>query len=811
MKETKDSTSLQKREEELFAQFLEKQSQSDDTFEIYDDKKNKEGITQDTEINNIKDFFPDFGELKNHNRDNAWKKLSVFWHLFFRKDNFIKITGIMIPAILVVFLILNILTPSAKISHKENRALAQFPKISFSSITSGKFMKDFENFITDQFIFRNSFVSMKRNLETLSGKEENHTILISDDGYLIENTSELSTSNISSNIKAINDLASVDRYNVRVSILPTAYEILKDKLPTFAYTNSYEKLQKTLSNGLKNAGNVDVAQSLREQKDEYIYYHSDHHQTALGSYYTYKALGECLGYDPYPIEDFDVETMADDFVGTMWSNSGFAKTKNDIIYKYTPKNKLSYTVTFDDETKDKVTLYSEDKLEGKDKYAFYLDGNHAKVKITSSCGTGRKLCLIKDSYAHSIVPFLTNHFSEIYMLDLRYYNGDVFEYLYEHNMKDILILYNQNTFMSDANLSKISSLSDTSIYTSVPDISYGTVPEIGKCDASYFDDAIFVGDSLTIGLEYFSGFNAQFLCMGGLSTKNLETSILPNGKTVMQSIRDNQNLGKIYIMFGTNEIAFNEMDEFLKRYSDFIDKIREVHPNALVYIESIMPVTKEKSETSEIKNDRIYIYNESLLKMAKEKQCYYVDIHSYFKDKDGYLPSDIGSDGIHLGPDKYREMATYIQNHAVPVAGAKKIGAQSKVTFAGGGTIDTEKIGEKILKSVKFKDELIKVSDTLVISSYMADPAKVCSASLFLGGGATAEEISVFEMKSGKDAKELEDLAKKRIERKKKDFENYMPMEMTKLESPVIVRKSNLVVVCIADDVTEDDILKMLK
>ena len=218
----------------------------------------------------------------------------------------------------------------------------------------------------------------------------------------------------------------------------------------------------------------------------------------------------------------------------------------------------------------------------------------------------------------------------------------------------------------------------------------------------------------------------------------------------MQSIKDTQHLGKIYIMFGTNEIAFDKMDEFLKRYSDFIDKIREVHPDALVYIESIMPVTKEKSETSEVKNDRIYVYNEALLKMAKEKQCYYVDIHSYFKDKDGYLPSDIGSDGIHLGPAKYREMAAYIADHAVPVAGAKKIGAQSKLTFSGGGTIDTEKLGEKILNSVKFKDELIKVSDSLVISSYMADPDKVYSASLFLGGGATAEEVSVFEMKSGK-------------------------------------------------------------
>ncbi len=809
MSERKDFDNLQKREEELFAKFLEKNaSTAIATDPLYEENTPE---TKDGEIDDIKDFLPDFSELKSYQKDNAWKKLSVFFRLFFKKQNFTKTASLLIPLILVIFLILNILTPSIDISERENRSLAQFPKITLASIANGQFMKDFENYISDQFVFRNAFVSLKRGFEKLSGKEENHTILLSDDGYLIENTSELTVANISSNIKALNDLASVDRYNVKVAIIPTAYEILKDKLPLFSYTNSYEKLQNKIKKELKAASAFDVADDLREKKDEYIYYHSDHHQTALGSYYTYASLGKYLGYVPLKLDDFTVEIMADDFVGTMWSNSGFAKTKNDIIYKYTHKNAPSCTLSFGDETDDKVTLYSEDKLNGKDKYAFYLDGNHASAKITSSCGSGRKIAIIKDSYAHSLVPFLVNHFSEIYMLDLRYYNGDVFEYLYEYNIEDVLILYNQNTFMTDTNLSKISALKESSVYTSVPDISYGVVPEIGSEDASYFNDAIFVGDSLTIGIQNFSGFNAQFLCMGGLSTRNLETSALPNGKTVMQSIRDTQNLGKIYIMFGTNEVAFDEMEEFLQRYEKFIDDIREVHPDVLVYIESIMPVTKEKSDSTDIKNDRITRYNEELLKMAKEKQCYYVDLNAYFRGEDGYLPSNIGSDGIHLGPSKYREMANYILSRAVPVAGAKKISTEEKAAFSGGGTIDTQKIGEAILKNISFKDELIKVSDSLVISAYMPNPEKVYSASLFLGGGATAEEVAVFELKSGKDAKELEGLAKKRIERKKKDFENYIPEEIAKLESPVIVRKSNLVAVCVADDVTEDDILKLLK
>ena len=101
MNETKDFTNLQKREEELFAQFLEKNNKNTDTPTNYDgDKKIKTGITHnDSDINNIKDFLPDFTELENHTKDNAWEKLSVFLHLSFRKDNFIKITAIMIPVI----------------------------------------------------------------------------------------------------------------------------------------------------------------------------------------------------------------------------------------------------------------------------------------------------------------------------------------------------------------------------------------------------------------------------------------------------------------------------------------------------------------------------------------------------------------------------------------------------------------------------------------------------------------------------------------------------------------------------------------
>lgn len=820
---SKELENLELREEELFQKFLEKNyntksaenkeepsTNSSVTDEFYE-CDSKSDSDEECEIGSVKDFFPDLSSVSSDVK--GFGKFKSVVSSCCHKENAQKLTCLAFVAFLIVFLFLNIITPSNEISEKENRNLALFPRVSTDNLLSGKFMTDFESFISDQFVFRNHFVSAKRRYEIISGKEENHGILFCDDGYLIENSSGLTRENISSNIEGINSISALKRYNVSVAVLPTAYEILKDKLPSYAYTDSYSMVQNNLKKNLKNATIIDASSALSKHSDKYIYYRTDHHQSALGSYYTYAELGKTLGFEAYPIEEFAVEKVSEDFCGTAWSNSGFAPAKNDTIYKYTPQKELKVTVNFPLENKSMDSLYNDKMLSKKDKYAFYLDGNHGITEIKTNCESGKKLAIIKDSYAHSIAPFLANHYNEICMLDLRYYNGDVFEYLYSHNIKDVLILYNQNTFMTDGNLSKISELAKSSPYTTVPDVSYGVVPAQTPVEDSYFDDAVFVGDSLTIGIANFSGFNSQFLCMGGLNTKNLETAPLPIGKSALQAIKDRESLGKLYIMLGTNEVIYDEVDEFAKRYGDFIDKVREKFPDVIVYIQSILPITKEKEATVDIKNSSIAKYNQRLLELAKEKQCYYVDLHSHFKDENGALPYSIGgSDGIHLGPVHYRELAEYLKNHAVAEKGVVKIDKSSSKTFDGKGKYDTKKIGDSIVKKIEFKDTLLKVSDSLIVSTYKVDSEKIASAVLYLGGGATAEEVAVFEAKSEKYAKELADnLAKERIERKKLDFENYIPAEMIKLSSPCIVRKGKVVAVCIADEVSEKDIEKLIK
>ena len=101
-------------------------------------------------------------------------------------------------------------------------------------------------------------------------------------------------------------------------------------------------------------------------------------------------------------------------------------------------------------------VFDLDALTRKDKYEIYLGGNHPVTKITSSLHNGKKLAVLKDSYAHNIVPFLANHYEEIHMIDPRYYNLDTVAYLEENGITDVLVLYSASNFASDTNLFKIS-------------------------------------------------------------------------------------------------------------------------------------------------------------------------------------------------------------------------------------------------------------------------------------------------------------------------------------------------------------------
>lgn len=162
-----------------------------------------------------------------------------------------------------------------------------------------------------------------------------------------------------------------------------------------------------------------------------------------------------MGFRPLELNDFLIEQACDDFYGTLYAKSGHRFVQPDAIELFEPNKKLSCRVEYVQEKRTAGSFYATEHLQKKDKYAVFLDGNHPLIRITAQNDTGRKLLVVKDSYANTLVPFLANHYEEIHMIDLRHYNAPLAPYIEQYGLSEILFLYNSLSFGEDPSLRKL--------------------------------------------------------------------------------------------------------------------------------------------------------------------------------------------------------------------------------------------------------------------------------------------------------------------------------------------------------------------
>ena len=194
---------------------------------------------------------------------------------------------------------------------------------------------------------------------------------------------------------------------------------------------------------------VDVTDTLKEHADESIYYRTDHHWTTLGAYYAYVEWARTAGFEPFAKEEFEVVKATDQFYGTIASKVNVS-VKPDDMYLYKKLGNPKYIVEYN-QTETTDSLFNYASLDTKDKYTVYLNGNNALVKITSENKNGRKLLVIKDSFSHCFVPFLVDHYEEVYMIDFRYFRMGVSQFMEQEGITDVLVLYNVINFVEDVN------------------------------------------------------------------------------------------------------------------------------------------------------------------------------------------------------------------------------------------------------------------------------------------------------------------------------------------------------------------------
>lgn len=180
----------------------------------------------------------------------------------------------------------------------------------------------------------------------------------------------------------------------------------------------------------------------------------------------------------------------------------------------------------------------------------------------------------------------------------------------------------------------------------------------------------FIGDSRTQGFIMYNGLkDVQDYSYIGLmvdtavTKKFVKTS---NGEkiTLLQDMA-NKNIETVYIMLGVNELGWSYPQVFKTKYGELIDEIRKIKPNCKIYVQSIIPMTKSKSESDKIFNNKnVNTFNNLIQELAKEKNVTYLDVKSALVDANGYLPEEASSDGVHVDKEYCKKWFEYLKNNS---------------------------------------------------------------------------------------------------------------------------------------------------
>ena len=362
-----------------------------------------------------------------------------------------------------------------KISELENRALKQKPQFSVAALKSGSYFKDYSEYFTDTFILRDRLLKLSGDIRQIllsnssgarmvvSGKSEEIVSTVRENKTVNENGgNQKPASQSSPSKKQYNESDGVgywlvmdgkavelfkfnkENFEYYARVLNMYNAKLGDKIPIYsliAPTNSefvqlknYSGITDSQNNAIdylnskfsSNITAVNAYDILNQHKNEYIYFRSDHHWTALGAYYAYSAFMQSKNEKPVPLEKYKTVKI-DNFLGSSYSKTmDKSIEKNpDTINAYIPFTKYKYEMHHYYQHNEAEIIDMKYAQTKKDKYLVFLSSGDATwAVIKTDVKNGKKLLVVKDSYGNSFVPFLLPHYEEIYVIDPRFYDYD---------------------------------------------------------------------------------------------------------------------------------------------------------------------------------------------------------------------------------------------------------------------------------------------------------------------------------------------------------------------------------------------------
>ncbi len=415
--------------------------------------------------------------------------------------------------ILLIGMLVSMIIPlRPNFSEKEKRKLAEFPDFSFSALLNGSYFRKIDTWFSDTFPMRDGMISLNSKLGELRGfgdriyglnnnvaqtipqasapaeasKTDNmqptdeeaepsvpdqegedtqvlsNIIVIGNAGYEYCSFNKISSdkyvSVINKTAKALKGQSRIYSMLVPLSIDIMISDNVRKGINSCDQSAAMDYIYGSLSS---DANYVNIFKTMRMHRDEYIYYRTDHHWTALGAYYAYCDLAKAAGFTPLTLDKFTKESYGD-FLGSFFSdtnNSEMKKTPDELI-AYVPKYKTKMTVTDSSGKTYNWKLVNDVSNYGVSlKYSAFSAGDNPYTVIENLSKEKGKSCLvIKESFGNAVIPYIAGHYKKVYVVDYRYYKSGFLTLAKNKKIKDIIFINNMSAVRNEKLIDKLNAV-----------------------------------------------------------------------------------------------------------------------------------------------------------------------------------------------------------------------------------------------------------------------------------------------------------------------------------------------------------------
>jgi hypothetical protein len=378
--------------------------------------------------------------------------------------------------------ILFFVLPKKQISEIEKRKLASVPEYSTQALLEGSYTRELEAYVADNFPYRDQWIEFGGNMREWRGfrPEENIKLVATkqpqflgqnpEDSAIMNSENEFVDGD--SNGKSSHSLFIYNKRAYQIfgggkrtagiyaSKLNYFYNLLKDSVKFYNLVapspTDFDLPEKFRKMGNSEKANIDAIYTALEpgichadayttmmaHKDEYMYFATDHHWTALGAYYAYTAFADCAGFQPVALESMTKKSKPG-FLGSLYGLSRDEDLKSNpdhVDYYLVPgsyKVQVNQTSAIDKWTGG--SLFAEG-ASGGNSYSVFLGGDFPVLRIKSNANNGRRILVLKESYGNAFSPFLSPHFEYVYVADIRYFKFSLLQFIRKYQINEVLVI-----------------------------------------------------------------------------------------------------------------------------------------------------------------------------------------------------------------------------------------------------------------------------------------------------------------------------------------------------------------------------------